>query len=147
MGSIQYSDSLNYPIKCPDGTHVYPSDNNKGKKACWRWSQKKLFWGIENGFIEFKKDKAGIWTVYTKQYLKCDNDGNIIQRTQRPDGVINDFLARRAQKLLFNFSTVLFSLIQRMLTLLNGLLTAFLRRNQTQFWIFLLALVQQDTLY
>lgn len=110
MGSIQYSDSLNYPIKCPDGTHVYPSDNNKGKKACWRWSQKKLFWGIENGFIEFKKDKAGIWTVYTKQYLKCDNDGNIIQRTQRPDGVINDFSSTQGSKTIIQlFDSPVFS--------------------------------------
>lgn len=36
MGSIQYSESLNYPIIAPDGSEIYPSDNNNGKKACWR---------------------------------------------------------------------------------------------------------------
>ena len=36
MGSIQYSSSLDYPIICPDGTKVMPTDNNSGKKACWR---------------------------------------------------------------------------------------------------------------
>ena len=40
MGSIQYSKSLDYPIETPDGTFVMPSDNNNGKRACWRWSKK-----------------------------------------------------------------------------------------------------------
>ena len=78
MGSIQYSDSLDYPIDTPDGGVVFPADNNGGKKACWRWSKEKLKWGIENGFVEIKKDSNNIWTVYTKQYLNCDNEGNII---------------------------------------------------------------------
>ena len=41
MGSIQYSQSLDYPIKTPDGTFVMPSDNNGGRRACWRWSREK----------------------------------------------------------------------------------------------------------
>lgn len=32
MGSIQYSQSLDYPIQAPDGTSVYPADNNNGKR-------------------------------------------------------------------------------------------------------------------
>ena len=44
MGSIQYSESLDYPITTPDNTIVYPKDNNKGKKACWRWSKDKFEW-------------------------------------------------------------------------------------------------------
>ena len=32
MGSIQYSQSLDYPIEVPDGTTVMPADNNGGKK-------------------------------------------------------------------------------------------------------------------
>lgn len=99
MGSIQYSESLNYPIIAPDGSEIYPSDNNNGKKACWRWSKEKLNWGIENGFIVIKKSK-NIWTVYTKQYLNCDNNGEIIIRTQRPLGIIDKFSSTQAAKFL-----------------------------------------------
>lgn len=100
MGSIQYSTSLDYPITTPDGGEVYPADNNNGKKACWRWSKPKLDWGIENGFVEIKKDSSGIWTVYTKQYLNCDNDGNLIERSQRPMGIINEYSSTQAAKFL-----------------------------------------------
>ncbi len=100
MGSIQYSESLDYPIKVPDDTVVYPKDNNNGKKACWRWSKKKLEWGLENGFVEIKKDSKSIWTVYTKQYLNCDNEGNKIERTQRPYSVIKKFSSTQASKYL-----------------------------------------------
>jgi hypothetical protein len=34
----------------------------------------KIMMGIENGFIEIKKDSIGVWTVYSKQYLNCDNE-------------------------------------------------------------------------
>jgi len=98
MGSIQYSTSLDYPIETPDGTKVTPKENNSGKKACWRWSEKKLIWGFENKFIEFKKDKDGTWIVYTKQYLKCDYDGNIMERTQRPFEVIDSFPSTQGNK-------------------------------------------------
>ena len=100
MGSIQYSASLDYPIQAPDGTAIMPSDNNHGKRACWRWSQAKLDWGIKEGFVVIKKDSQGVWTVYTKQYLNCDNEGNIIERTQRPMGVIEQFSSTQAAKLL-----------------------------------------------
>jgi adenine-specific DNA-methyltransferase len=100
MGSIQYSESLDYPIETPDKTVVYPKDNNGGKKACWRWSKKKFDWGVENKFIEINKDSQGIWTVYTKQYLNCDNEGNLIVRTQQPLGVIDLFSSTQASKFL-----------------------------------------------
>ena len=102
MGSIQYSESLDYPIKAPDGTLINPIDNNNGRKACWRWSKPKYDWGVENGFIVIKKDRDGIWTVYSKQYLNCDNEGNIISRTQRPMGVIDEFSSTQGAKLLYN---------------------------------------------
>ena len=100
MGTIQYSASLDYPVTAPDGTIVMPADNNGGRKACWRWSKPKLDWGLENGFIEIKKDSKGIWTVYSKQYLNCDNEGNLITRTQRPMGIIEEFSSTQATKLL-----------------------------------------------
>lgn len=55
MGSIQYSKSLDYPIDTPDGNFVYPSENNGGKKAAWRWGKQKYEWGQNNGYIEIKK--------------------------------------------------------------------------------------------
>ena len=100
MGSIQYSPSLDYPIETPEGSTVMPSDNNQGKKACWRWSKEKFIKNKERGFVEIKQDSNGIWTVYTKQYMKCDNDGNYIERTQRPMGVIEDYSSTQAAKLL-----------------------------------------------
>ena len=100
MGSIQYSSSLDYPIDTPDGKTVLPKDNNSGKKACWRWSKSKFDWGREKGFVVIKKDSSNIWTVYTKQYLNCDNEGNLIKRTQRPLGVIDSFSSTQASKYL-----------------------------------------------
>lgn len=98
MGSIQYSESMDYPITMEDGTILYPADNNSGKRAIWRWSRQKYEWGLENGYIVAKKDKKGKWILYTKQYLNADNDGNIIQRTQAPMGVISEFSSTQGTK-------------------------------------------------
>ena len=98
--SIQYSSSLDYEIEMPDKTIVKPIDNTDKKRACWRWSKKKLQWGIENGFVEFKKDKNDKWQVYTKQYINCDKDGNIVKRTKTPLALINDFSSTQASNRL-----------------------------------------------
>jgi adenine-specific DNA-methyltransferase len=100
MGTIQYSKSLDYEIETPDKSIITPKDNNRGKKACWRWSKTKFEWGLNNGFVVFQKDRLGIWTVYTKQYLKCDNEGKHINRTQRPFGVIDIYSSTQASKYL-----------------------------------------------
>ena len=52
--------------------------------------------------IKIKKDSKGIWTVYTKQYMNCDNEGNYIDRTQRPMGIIENYSSTQAAKLLEN---------------------------------------------
>ena len=98
MGSIQYSKSMDYPILMEDGTFLYPSDNNSGKKAIWRWSKEKYEWGVKNGYIVARQDQNGKWVLYTKQYLNADNDGNIINRTQVPMGIIFDFSSTQASK-------------------------------------------------
>ena len=98
MGSIQYSESLDYPIQAPDDTIIMPADNNSGRKACWRWSKEKFIRNKELGFVVIKKDSSNVWTVYTKQYMNCDNDGNIIERTQRPMGIIDEFSSTQAAK-------------------------------------------------
>lgn len=109
MGSIQYSESLDYEIISPDNTSIFPKDNNNGKKACWRWSKKKLEWGIQNSFVEIKKDTKGIWTVYTKQYLCVDNNGVKIERTQQPLAIISEFSSTQASKNLEIMSLNYFS--------------------------------------
>lgn len=98
MGSIQYSKSMDYPITMEDGTILYPSDNNSGKKAIWRWSKDKYLWGIENDYIVSLKNKDGDWTIYTKQYLNADNNGNIIDRKQVPSGIIADYSSTQGSK-------------------------------------------------
>lgn len=98
MGSITYSESMDYELTCPDGTKIYPKDNNNGRRAIWRWSKDKLKWGIKEGFIEFKKNSDGSYTVYTKQYLNVDNKGNKIKRTQPPMGVIDKYSSTQGSK-------------------------------------------------
>lgn len=77
--SLQYSDGLNYPITGPDGVDIWPGDGFKDKVWIWRWSKAKVRWGIENGYIVFKKagDK---YKVYTKSYEYRDKDGKFINR-------------------------------------------------------------------
>ncbi len=94
--SIQYSASLDYPIKSPDGTDIHPSED--GKRGCWRWSKKKFEWGVQSGFIEFKKNGNGKWIVYTKQYFKVDNENQPITRTLPPLAVIQEYSSTMATK-------------------------------------------------
>ena len=94
--SIQYSVSLDYPIIAPDNTEIYPG--NGQKKSCWRWSKEKLSWGINNGFVVIQKDKNNNWSVYTKQYLNCDNEGNIKKRVIQPMAVIEKFSTTQSNK-------------------------------------------------
>lgn len=77
-----YSDALNYPITMPDGTIRYPGGSATKSAEGWNylWSQSKVQWGIENGFIEFKKVNDA-WNVYNKRYARVDNDGNPVERT------------------------------------------------------------------
>ena len=75
-------------------------ENNNGKKACWRWSRDKFYKNSSLGFVDIKKDPNGVWIVYTKQYMNCDNEGNIIERTQRPIGIIEEYSSTQAAKML-----------------------------------------------
>src|SRR6218665_1134672 len=100
QASIQYSKSLDYVIKSPDGDDLEPAQGDK--RACWRWSKEKVKWGIENGFIEFKKDRGGIWQVYSKQYLNVDNEDKPIERKNRPLGIIEEYSSTQGSKQLEN---------------------------------------------
>ena len=72
-----YSEKMDYPITTPDGTIIY-SGGKFGKPNTWRWSKDKFEWGLENGFIEFKKGDK--WSVFIKQYQFVDNNDNIYIR-------------------------------------------------------------------
>lgn len=97
MGSLGYIATLDFPIIAPDGTEIYP--NKDGRKINrWRWSKEKVKWGLENGYIEFTKDRANDWVVSTKQYLRADNEGNIIDRTNRPFALIEKYSSTSASK-------------------------------------------------
>ena len=72
-----YSEKMDYPITAPDGTIIY-AGGKFGKPNTWRWSKDKFEWGLENGFIEFKK--ADKWGVFIKQYQFVDNNDNIYIR-------------------------------------------------------------------
>ena len=97
--SLGYVESLDYPITAPDGSKIFPNKNGE-KISRWRWSKEKLDWGIKNGYLEIKKDKTGRWIVYSKQYLNADADGNIIERTNRPLAVIDQYSSTQASKQL-----------------------------------------------
>lgn len=108
--SIQYSASLDYKIEMPDGSFIEPSQNTDKDRACWRWSKSKLQWGLDNKFVVFKKDKKGIWQVYTKQYTNCDKDGNIVERTKIPLALIDRYSSTQASEYLVDiFDSKVFS--------------------------------------
>lgn len=102
-GSLKWSKSLDYPIE-HEGVVYYPGgDKNKWierqnggaliKDWTWRWSQSKLEWGIENGFVVFENGN-----IYTKQYFNCDKDGNISPRTNQPLPVIEKYSTTQSNK-------------------------------------------------
>ena len=89
MTGSHYSEALNYSIKTPDGTSVYPGSScTKQPHWNWRWSAAKVKWGIENGFIVMKQN-GDSWSVYFKQYEKVDNEDNPIRRTVPYQNLLN----------------------------------------------------------
>jgi adenine-specific DNA-methyltransferase len=109
-GSIQYSESLDYPIIIEKGTiieifdgitfkklpaperiEIWPGGDPNDKRWIFRWSEEKVGWGIENDFIVFKKDRKGKWKVYYKEYELVDNEGRPRERTNPYDTLILEF--------------------------------------------------------
>jgi len=83
-GSKGYVESLDFGIKAPDGTLVFPNNRKEKYNDGWRWmwSKSKVEWGIKNGYIVVKKGRDNQWNVYCKNYAKVDNEGNPIVRTK-----------------------------------------------------------------
>lgn len=96
-GGLQYSDSLNFSIVCPDGSSTYPNGRTKFKKDgwIWKWSKNKVDWAIKNGFLEFRKskNKKSGWSVCYKNYLLVNNKNKTIERSapikNTIDGILN----------------------------------------------------------
>ena len=90
MTGAHYSEALNYPIEVSPGVFIYPGGQNvKQEHWNWRWSEEKVRWGIENGFIVFKEGPAG-WTIYFKQYLNVNNNNELINRALPYQNLIKD---------------------------------------------------------
>jgi len=98
--SLQYSDSLDYPIEL-DELIFYPGGSEEEYKSrkngdhdradwCWRWSKEKFKFGLDNGFIVVKHSKNG-YRIYTKTYQKAsiedDDNGYFIDYGDRTKSV------------------------------------------------------------
>ncbi len=78
--SLQYSDSLDYPIYLDNLTFYtggYEEEYQNRKDGnhdradwCWRWSKDKFKFGLDNGFVVVKHTKNGS-RIYTKTYQKA----------------------------------------------------------------------------
>ncbi len=103
-GGLQYSDSLNYGIECPDGTLSYPNGKTQYKNEgwIWKWSRDKINWARKNDFIEFRKstNKESGWSVCYKNYLNVDNENNSIERAAPHKNIISDILNSNAASVM-----------------------------------------------
>jgi len=111
-GGLQYSESLNYGIECPDGTITYPNGRIKYKNDgwIWKWSKEKIKWAQENEFLEFRESdkKESGWSVCYKNYLKVNNENKPIERAAPYKNLILDILnsdAAAGMKALFDTNT------------------------------------------
>lgn len=80
-GGLQYSDSMNFGIKAPDGKEIYPNGRSEFIRDgwIWKWSKEKVQWGLDNKFLEFIKSNKSVNSEYTikyKVYKNVDNEGN-----------------------------------------------------------------------
>lgn len=87
-GGLQYSDSMNFGIKAPDGGLIFPNGRSEFKNDgwIWKWGKTKVEWGIKNKFLEFvKSDKYANskYTIKYKVYKNVDNEGNIRVKSGR----------------------------------------------------------------
>lgn len=107
--SGHYSEALNFPIEMPDGTMRWPGGTTERNSEGWNylWSKTKVQWGLDNGFIVFKKSGAE-WNVYNKRYAKVDNEGKPCERSIPFRNLITSDQSNTAQgtseqRLLFDF--------------------------------------------
>lgn len=94
-----YSEALNFPITMPDGTVRYPGGTTEKTSEGWNylWSKTKVQWGLDKGFIVFKQNDNGEWSVYNKRYAKIDNEGNYVERSIPFRNLITSNVSNTAQ--------------------------------------------------
>ena len=99
-GGLQYSDSLNFGIECPDGSITFPNGRTKYENDgwIWKWSKEKIEWAQKNNFLEFRKSisKKSGWSVCYKNYLKVDNKNNPINRAAPHKNLLQGILNANA---------------------------------------------------
>lgn len=95
-GGLQYSDGMNYAIKAPDNTNLYPNGRTEFANDgwTWKWSKEKVEWGIENDFIVIEKSsqKDSGWAVKYKNYMNVNNENKPIDRASAYKNTILDIL-------------------------------------------------------
>ncbi|KQC09585.1 MAG: hypothetical protein APR54_03605 [Candidatus Cloacimonas sp. SDB] len=87
-GGLQYSDSMNFGIKAPDGGIIFPNGRSTfvNDGWIWKWGKEKVQWGIENKFLEFvtsTKSEGSEYTIKYKVYQNVDNEGNFRKSSGR----------------------------------------------------------------
>ncbi len=75
--------NLRYEITAPDGTKILPP-------TIWRWSKERFLNALNEGKIDFVKNKKGEWQVFTKIYMYNNN----IERRIKPRSILNNALTR-----------------------------------------------------
>ncbi|MDC4183004.1 site-specific DNA-methyltransferase [Mycoplasma bradburyae] len=108
--SLTWSEGLDYPITIDnivyyaggseDNWKLRKSGNHAQKDWRWRWSEKKVKWGLENDFIVVKNGK-----IYSKQYQYVDENNNPLERTSKFSNIIEasqNTVGTEEQKNIFN---------------------------------------------
>ncbi len=124
-GSIRYSPTMDYPIVVPKGTPIdiiqrgvrhplriaapetielWPGGDPHDRRWTWRWSNKKVKWGLQNRMLVFRKNANG-WNIYFKQYQFVDNRLRPIKRKVPPRTLLLDYPNEKAARLLRNLFT------------------------------------------
>lgn len=100
--SLWYNPAMDFEVEI-DGEKFYPGGskeemearhggNHNPKDWVWRWSKKKLEFGIEHGFVVIKRTSNGA-RIYTKTYLGAtiskDGSGNYYVEEFKRDNVVS----------------------------------------------------------
>lgn len=70
--ALTYSASMDFPIRCPDGTYVSPPQPDPARPStAWRWSPETV--EARRDELEFQKDpKTAEWRIYTRTWMSLD---------------------------------------------------------------------------
>lgn len=70
--SLTYNSSMDFPIKCPDGTFIRcPQPDPQNPTTSWRWGEATV--KERNAELEFLREKkSGEWRVYTRTWEPTD---------------------------------------------------------------------------